>query len=116
MGKTIVYYYTSPNGDQPITKFIDSLDSRQQAKLLRIINYVEVYGLQSILPHVKKLTGTPLWEIRILGKDNIRTIYAIMHNNSILIVNGFIKKSQKTPTKEIDLSLARFKEWVQRND
>ena len=72
-------------------------------------------GLQSILPHVKNLRVLLCGKC-ILGKDNIRTIYAIMHNNSILIVNGFIKKSQKTPTKEIDLSLARFKEWVQRND
>ena len=91
------------------------MDTKQQTKLLRIIKYAEIYGLQSILPHVKKLSGTPLWEIRILGKDNIRAIYATIYNNSILILHGFIKKSQKTPTKEIDISLYRFKEWTQRN-
>ena len=59
--------------------------------------------------------GTNLWEIRILGKDNIRAIYALIYNNQILIVHGFIKKSQKTPVKDINLSLARYKDWEKRN-
>lgn len=115
MNKTIVIYYISPGGDNPISDFLDSLDHKQQAKLLRIIKYLEIYGLQSILPHVKKLSGTPLWEIRILGRDNIRTLYAVVQNNSVLILSGFIKKSQKTPPNEISIALSRLKEWMQRN-
>ena len=115
MNKTTIIYYTSPTGDNPVSDFLDQLTSTQQAKLLRIISYAEIYGLQSILPHVRKLSGTPLWEIRILGKDNIRTLYAVVHNNSIIILHGFIKKMQKTPPREIGLALARLKEWLQNN-
>ncbi|MBI5614428.1 type II toxin-antitoxin system RelE/ParE family toxin [Candidatus Gottesmanbacteria bacterium] len=67
-----VYYYRSPSGEIPIEKFLDSLQDKQQAKILRIFQYIKEYGLSAILPHTKKLSGTPLWEIRILGKDNIR--------------------------------------------
>lgn len=115
MDKTTVIYYTSATGDNPISDFLDRLNPIQQTKLLRIIKYAEIYGLQSILPHVKKLSGTPLWEIRILGKDNIRTFYAVVHNNSIIILHGFIKKTQKTPSREINLALSRLKEWLQNN-
>lgn len=114
MPQTTVYYYISPSGDNPVSDFLDSLNSRQQTKLLRIIKYMKIYGLQSILPHVKKLSGSPLWEIRILGRDNIRVLYAIVYNNSVLILSGFTKKSQKTPINEISTALARLKEWVQR--
>ncbi len=115
MNKTMVIYYTSLTGDSPVSDFLDSLDHRQQVKLLRIIKYVEIYGLQSILPHTKKLSGVPLWEMRILGRDNIRALYAVVYNNSILILSGFIKKSQKAPPTEISIAMFRFKEWKQRN-
>lgn len=115
MNKTIIIYYTSPTGDNPVSNFLDQLTPTQQAKLLRIIGYAEIYGLQSILPHVKKLSSTPLWEIRILGKDNIRALYAVVHNNSIIILHGFVKKTQKTPPRETNLALSRLKEWLQND-
>ena len=74
---TKVIYYTTENGDNPVSDFLDKLEQAQQAKLLRIVSHIKMYGLQSVLPHVRKLTGVPLWEIRILGKDNIRVIYKV---------------------------------------
>lgn len=70
--------------------------------------------LQSVIPHVKKLSGTPFWEIRILGRDNIRTIYAVPEQKQVLILHGFVKKSPKTPTKEIKIALNRFQEYQNR--
>ena len=70
-----------------------------------------MYGLSSILPHTKKLTGTPFWEIRILGRDNIRVLYAIPFQNSVLILHGFVKKTQKTPVQELQVAISRFEQW-----
>ncbi len=112
--KTTICYYTAPAGGNPIKKFLDSLLEKQQAKILRIFQYIEQYGLRSIIPHLKKLTGTPLWEIRILGRDNIRVIYVIARKNVILILHGFIKKSPKTSKKEIETALIRHREWQAR--
>ena len=113
--KATVIYYISSAGGNPVSVFLDSLNSIQQAKLLRIIKYAEIYGLQSILPHVKKLSATPLWEIRVLGKNNIRALYAVVRNNSIIILHGFVKKTQKTPPREVNLALSRLKEWLKNN-
>lgn len=108
---TKIHYYTSPNDDNPFSKFLDSLDHKQQTKILRLILQIKEYGLISILPHTKKLSGTPFWEIRILGKDNLRVIYVTQFKDEVIILHGFIKKSQKTPNKEIDIAFKRFQDW-----
>lgn len=111
---TKVIYYTSNSGENPTEKFLDSLQKPDKAKIIRILRYVEVYGLISVLPHVKKLTGTPLWEIRILGKANIRVVYVTLQEDSILLVHGFLKKKQKTPSRDIDLAINRIRDWEKR--
>ncbi|MBI5613894.1 type II toxin-antitoxin system RelE/ParE family toxin [Candidatus Gottesmanbacteria bacterium] len=45
----------------------------------------------------------------------IRVLYGVIINNSVLILHGFIKKSQKTPLHELRLALVRFDEWKSRN-
>ena len=103
------------NRTNPVKEFLDSLLARQQAKILRIFQNAEEYGLEAILPHVKKLAGTPLWEIRVLGRDSIRVIYAILDKNTLLVLHGFIKKSPKTPKKEIKTALDRYYDWRDRS-
>ncbi|HUV72360.1 MAG TPA: type II toxin-antitoxin system RelE/ParE family toxin [Clostridia bacterium] len=105
---TQIFYYTTPSGQNPIDKFLNSLSGKQQAKILRIFETIKESGLQSILPHVRKLTGTPLWEIRILGKDNLRIIYVVPYLDTVLLLHGFIKKTRKTPKKEIETALGRY--------
>ena len=106
-----VYYFVSPSGDNPVSDFLDSLSEQQQAKILRLFQYIKLDGLSFILPHTKKLTGTPLWEIRILGKDNLRVLYAVPLQNTVLLLHGFIKKNQKTPAKELQTALVRYDQW-----
>lgn len=106
-----IVYYVSPSGDNPVSDFLDSLSENQQTKVLRILSYIKDYGLSSVIPHTKKLTGTPLWEIRILGKDNIRILYGIPLSHAVLVLHGFVKKSQKTPTKEIKTAVFRYEQW-----
>lgn len=111
---TKIIYYTTSSGENPTEKFLDSLQKSDKVKIIRILKYVEIYGLITVLPQVKKLTGTPLWEIRTLGKANIRVVYVILQENSILLVHGFLKKKQKTPSKDMDLAINRMKDWQKR--
>jgi phage-related protein len=113
--KVTIYYYTTSEGEIPVKEFINSLSLKQQAKVLRIFQYMEVYGIQSILPYIKKLINLPIWEIRILGKDNIRIFYFVPVKDTVLILHGFMKKSQKTPEKEINIGLNRYNDWQNRS-
>ena len=69
MDKWKVIYFISSSGSNPVSDFLDSLDKQTQTKLLRVVGNIEEYGLLSVIPHIKKLSGTPFWEIRILGKS-----------------------------------------------
>ncbi len=106
----IIYYITSTDKN-PTKKFIESLSEKQQRKVAHILAHITEYGLIPAIPHMKKLAGTPLWEIRILGQDNIRIFYATIISGSILLLHGFIKKSQITPAREIQTALNRLADW-----
>ena len=110
--KTTVLYYINSSGENPVKKFIETLLERQQRKLTRVLKYIEEYGLIAAIPHIKKLTGTSFWEIRILGQDNIRVLYASVYAKSILLLHGFVKKSKITPRKEIEIALNRLTDWI----
>ena len=112
--KCKVVYYITPSGRNPVKEFLESITKKHKAKVFRIFQVLKEYGLSSIIPHVKKLTGTPLWEIRIMGQDNIRIIYAAIQKDSILVLHGFSKKTQKTPLREIETALKRHTDWKQR--
>lgn len=109
-----VTYYISPGGDNPVSEFLDTCSKKQQVKILRIFQYLQEYGFLAAIPHIKKLSGTPFWEIRILGKDNIRIIYVYDCGKMIVVLHGFVKKGQKTPTGEMKICDQRYRELKNR--
>lgn len=111
---TKVIYYLTSSGENPVRDFMDSLQKQDKAKIFRIVQTIEKYGLLSILPHIKKLTCTPFWEIRILGQSNIRIIYLSITSESILMLHGFLKKKQKTSAKEIEIANKRLTDYQNR--
>jgi len=111
---TNVIYYTTLKGEVPVKDFISSLSSSDKAKISRVILSIEHYGLIIAIRHIKKLTGTPLWEIRILGQNSIRVLYATFEKDVVILLHGFVKKSQKTPGKELSIAAKRLQEWVAR--
>ena len=107
-----ITYYTSSSGDNPVSNFLDTLEANSQSKILRILHNIQEYGINSAIPHIKKLSGTPFWEIRILGKSNARIIYVVPTKDSILLLHGFIKKTDKTPAKELEIANNRYKLYL----
>ena len=103
-----VTYYVSPSGSIPVRDFLDGAGPQSKTKALRILQHAEEYGLQGITSYTKKLSGTSLWEIRIIGRDNVRILFVTCVEKEIVLLHGFYKKSQKTPRKDIDLALERF--------
>ena len=109
MDKWKVIYYVSSSNSNPVKEFLDA-HLKAKVKALRILSNVEEYGLISAIPHIKKLTGTPLWEIRILGEDSTRILYVTQAEKQILLLHAFVKKTDKTPVREINVALVRLKE------
>ncbi len=80
------------------------------ADLLHILEMIEDLGPNLGKPHTASM-GDGLFEIRAKGKEGIgRSFFAIVVDNEIVILHSFIKKSQKTPKKELDKARRRLKE------
>ncbi|KKP24878.1 MAG: hypothetical protein SZ59_C0001G0196 [candidate division TM6 bacterium GW2011_GWF2_28_16] len=81
------------------------------AKFVWIIELIQDFGPNKIgMPHIKSF-GQGLFEVRAKGKEGIgRAFFCIVVNKKIIILNGFIKKTQKTPLNEIELAKKRMKE------
>ena len=72
---------------------------------------IEANGLSSLPRDWVKSLGDRLWELRITGKDGIaRAIYVTAVGQRVVIVRIFIKKTQKTPRRELELARQRAKE------
>jgi len=93
--------------DVSLEKFIKSLQKPTIAKVLRTIDLLEQFGEKLGPPHTKKITIC-LFELRIPGRQEIRIFYTF-HKSQIFLLHGFVKKSQKTPQKEIRIALQRLK-------
>ena len=81
-----------------------------QARFIRLMELMEVHGANLSSPHTKSL-GNGLFEIRAKAKEGIaRGLFCYLQGENIIIVHAFIKKTQKTPAKELALARKRMKE------
>lgn len=110
----IVYYKSLQQGTFPVYDFINTLNAKSKGKVIEVMDLLETYGINLRLPHCKKLAGTKLWELRILGQDNIRIFYVGIGNMTFLLLHAFKKKKQKTDSREIKVALSRWEEYISR--
>ena len=82
-----------------------------RARFTHITFLIEEFGLERVKePHVKHLRG-PLWEMRLKGRDGIsRALYVAAPRQRVVVVRVFVKKTERTPNREIRLALQRAKE------
>ncbi len=80
------------------------------ANFLHIAEMIEEFGPTIGKPYTAPMGGG-LFEIRAKGKEGIgRSFYCMVKGREIIILHSFIKKSQKTPKKELELAKKRMKE------
>ena len=93
---------------------LDELPADMLARFHYISQLIEEFGLERVRsPYVKHLRG-PLWEMRLTGRDGIsRALYVTAIGRRVVVVRVFLKKTRKTPNREIELALRRAKEISQ---
>ena len=109
-----VEYFEKEDGTYPAEEFILSQDVKMRAKLFRLLELLEEKGNTLREPYSKSLDDG-IFEIRAKQGSNItRVLYFFYLGNKIILTNGFIKKSQKTPPSEIDLAKKYRAEYEKR--
>lgn len=74
------------------------------ARYLRLTDMMQAFGANLGMPHTRALSDG-LFELRVKGKEGIaRVFYCTLKGRRILMLHGFIKKSEKTPPKELKLA------------
>lgn len=103
-----VYLWESPSGKRPVGDFILGLSVKAQEKIKWVLDLFEEQGLRLIYTkHLEKLKGYDLYELRIEFNKVFYRIFLIIIETSSWLLHMFIKKSNHTPQKEIDIALKR---------
>ena len=106
-----IEFYDKADGSEPAKEFILSLDKKMQAKVLRTVALLREEGPFLREPYSKALDDG-IFEIRTkFGSDITRVLYFFVVGKKVILTNGFIKKTQKTPKSEIE----RAKHLLQRS-
>ncbi|TAN39712.1 MAG: type II toxin-antitoxin system RelE/ParE family toxin [Nitrospirae bacterium] len=110
-----VEYYRNSLGEEPAADFIEELQPGPRAKVLRTIKLLSQYGVLLSEPYTKQLRGK-IRELRI--RDSIgavRILYFAYVDKRIVLLHGFIKKTDKTPAREIAVAEKRMQDMIERS-
>ncbi|MCM1124094.1 MAG: type II toxin-antitoxin system RelE/ParE family toxin [Eubacterium sp.] len=106
-------FYRLPNGKAPVEEFLDGLNVKMRNKALDSLLILEEFGNTLREPYSKSI-GNGLFELRIKFSNDIsRIFYFFYTDNRIVVTNGFIKKTQKTPKSQI-ISAYKYKADYER--
>jgi phage-related protein len=104
MNWTISYYSESLQNE------ILDLPAGFLARFLRYADRMELYGPDLGMPHTRAM-GEGLFELRLKAAGGIaRVFYCTMIRKRIVVLHQFIKKTDKTPPKELAIARRRLKE------
>ena len=102
-------FFKTENENQPCRDFILSLSQDDKREVGAKIFEVQK-GFPMGLPLVRKM-ATDLWEIRADISDGICRIFFTIMGGTLILLHGFVKKSQKTPQNELKTAENRLKQF-----
>lgn len=109
-----VEFYEKENNEIPVAEFIDGLERKMQAKVLRTIQLLEEKGIYLRMPYSEYIEDG-IFELRIkVGSDISRVLYFFYYEGKIILTNGFVKKTQKTPKSEVKKAKQYRKDYLDR--
>lgn len=116
MPKFEVEFYEKLNGEQPAKEFLMGLDKKMRAKMVDTISILQDNGYELREPYSKYLSEG-IFELRAkFGSDITRVLYFFYVDRHIILTNGFIKKTQKTPPAEIEKAKKYRADYLRRRE
>lgn len=115
-----IEFYEDKNGKSEIADFIKELSRKSSTrkdsrinfnKIVAYLDLLEEFGTRVGEPVTKHLDGE-IWELRPLRN---RFLYAYYKDNKFIILHHFIKKTQKTPQRELEQAKKNLADYLERN-
>lgn len=108
----IVSFYRTEAGNEPVREWLADLPRDQKRMIGTEIKTVQI-GWPIGMPVVRKLEKG-LWEVRVNLVDTIARVLFTVDGSVMVLLHGFIKKSQKTPASDLETARQR-KATLERN-
>jgi phage-related protein len=106
-----VRFYRTSSGAEPVLEWLRRLDKEDRHAIGLDLMRVQ-FGWPIGMPLVRSLKGG-LWEVRsTLPSQRIARLIVCFHQNMIIVLHGFIKKTKRTPREDIDLAMRRKAEVI----
>lgn len=103
-----VDFYKQESGKEPVREWLKSLKKAERRAIGEDIKMVQE-GWPLGMPLVGNL-GKGLWEVRSTLLNTIARVFFVMHEGKMVLVHGFVKKTQKTSSQDLEIGLKRAKE------
>lgn len=101
---TVIYH------NEAVEVFVLGLPQGLLARYLRLTETMAEFGPNLGMPHTRAM-GDGLFELRVKNKEGIaRVFYCTTVRSRVVMLHGFVKKSQKTPPRELQLARSRLAE------
>lgn len=112
-----IYFYRDKSGNEQVREYLQELADRKdkdsRIKYNKIRDYIKAlseYGLKLTEPYIKHLDGE-IWELRPL-RDRI--LFVAWYNGNFVLLHQFMKKTQKTPAREIEKAKRELADMIER--
>ena len=103
-----VRFFANAAGSEPVREWLKELPARDRKVIGEDVKTVQI-GWPLGMPLVRKMEKD-LWEVRIDLHQRIARILFTVVGNEMVLLHGFIKKSQATPTTDLNLAKRRLNE------
>ncbi len=108
-----VVFYRSESGNEPVREWLKELPRDDKRQIGEDIKTAQ-FGWPLGMPLIRKIEKD-LWEVRTKLKNGIARVMFTVDGNTMILLHGFIKKSQKTPLNELRTALARLQSYKRGN-
>ena len=107
-----VIFYTNHRGDCPVDEFLDNLETKVRAKVLKWLQLLSEQGPRLPRPYADVLEG-PIRELRVsLARLEVRLLYFFDQGRIIVVSHGFLKKTRTVPKTEIERAKTVRANWL----
>ena len=107
-----VVYYIDPSGREPVKEYIDSLSKKEQVKIFALIEYLKEQKGYLDEPYSKHIKGK-IRELRVgFARNRHRIFYFTFFGKKIILLHAFLKRTEKTPQKEINKAIISYKNFI----
>lgn len=112
----VSFFYNPIKHSFPVRNYLNQLSVAQKAKVLKFIDFLAEHEGYLDEPYSKHIRGK-IRELRIdFGNNRHRILYFTFVNQNIILLHAFLKKTPKTPEREIEIAEENYKQVLKERE